>query len=144
MKKLFLILLFVSAMAFGQEKTLFKAISYTNLIELYNQKLELKNEDLKANIERCRYIIADAQKKQDHNTELAFKVFLTGLQEANAAADKSAAFISVYQDPTSYSFYDSKNKFIARVDKHKFDEQLTINGDNTETYVSNYFYMLQE
>ncbi len=144
MKKLLLIFLFVSGLFFGQDKTLFKAVSYNNLIELYNQKLGLKNEDLSANIERCKYIVADAKSKQDYQTELAFTIFLTGLQEASAAADKNTAFLSVYQDPTSYSFYNSQNKFVARLDKLKFDEQIDINGDKTETYVSNYFYLLQE
>lgn len=144
MKKLLLIFLFISAIAFGQEKTLFKAVSYNNLIELYNQKLALTNEDLSANIERCKYIVADAKSKQDHQTEIAFSLFLQGLTEASSAADKSQAFISVYQDPTSYSFYDSQNKFVARLDKLKLQEQIAINGDKTETYVSNYFYLIQD
>lgn len=144
MKKLLLIFLFLSAFVFGQEKTLFKAVSYNNLIELYNQKLGLENEDLSANIERCKYILADAKSKQDHQTALAFNLFLTGLQEASTAADKNTAFVSVYQDPTSYSFYNSQNKFVARLDKHKFDEQIDIKGNNTETYISNYFYVLQQ
>ena len=144
MKKLLLIFLFVSAFAFGQEKTLFKAVSYNNLIELYNQKLNLKNEDLSANIERCKFIVADAKSKDDHNTELAWSLFLKGLTEASSAADKNAAFISVYQNPDSYAFYDSKNKFVARLDKMKMEEQLSINGDKTETYLQNYFYLIQD
>ena len=144
MKKLLLIFLFVSAFVFGQEKTLFKAVSYNNLIELYNQKLGLENEDLSANIERCKYIVADAKSKQDYQTELAFTIFLTGLQEASTAADKNTAFLSVYKDPTSYSFYNSQTKFVARLDKLKLEEQININGDKTETYVSNYFYLIQD
>ncbi|KMQ70325.1 hypothetical protein [Chryseobacterium koreense] len=144
MKKLLLIFLFISGLFFGQQKTLFKAVSYNNLIELYNQKLNLKNEDLSANIERCKFIMEDARSKDDYSTELAFSIFLKGLTEASAAADKNAAFISIYKDPTSYSFYDSKNKFVARVDKLKMDEQIDIKGDKTETYISKYFYLLQE
>ena len=144
MKKLLLIFLFFSAFAFGQEKVLFKAVSYNNLIELYNQKLDLKNEDLSANIERCKFIIADAKYKDDHNTELAWSLFLKGLTEASAAADKNAAFFSVYQNPDSYAFYDSKNKFVARLDKLKMEEQISINGDKTETYLRNYFYLIQD
>lgn len=144
MKKLLLIFLFVSAFAFGQEKTLFKAVSYNNLIELYNQKLNLKNEDLSANIERCKFIIADAKSKDDHNTELAWSLFLKGLTEATTTTDKNNAFISVYQDPTSYNFYDSQNKFVGRVYKEKFEEQMVINGDKTETYLQNYFYLKQD
>lgn len=144
MKKLILIFLFISSFIFGQEKTLFKAVSYNNLIELYNQTLKLKNEDLTANIERCKHIVADAKSKDDYNTELAFTLFLKGLTEANLATDKNQAFISVYQDPTSYSFYDSQNKFVARLDKLKMEEQIAINGDKTETYMQNYFYLMQE
>lgn len=144
MKKLLLIFLFISAFAFGQEKTLFKAVSYNNLIELYNQTLKLKNEDLTANIDRCKHIVEDAKSKEDYNAELAFTLFLKGLTEANATPDKNQAFISVYQDPTSYSFYDSQNKFVARLDKLKMEEQIVINGDKTETYMQNYFYLMQE
>lgn len=144
MKTLLLFFLFISGIFFGQEKTLFKAVSYNNLIELYNEKLGLKNEDLIANIERCKYIVADAKKKQNPQTEIAFNLFLIGLLEASSVADKNTAFLSVYQDATSYSLYNSQNKFVARLDKHQFDEQIEINGNKTETFISNYFYILQE
>lgn len=144
MKKLLLIFLFISAFAFGQEKTLFKAVSYNNLIELYNQKLKVSNEDLTGNIERCKYIIETAKQENDDNTEQAFTLFLKGLQEAELTTDKNLPFISVYQDPTSFNFYDSQNKFVGRVYKEKFEEQIAINGDNTETYMSNYFYLSQD
>lgn len=144
MKKLLLIFLFVSAFVFGQEKALFKVVSYDNLIEFYNQELGLKDEDLSGNIERCKYIVADAKSKDDHQTEFAFLLFLRGLTEASATDDKALPFLSIYKDPTSYNFYDSQNKFVGRVYKEKLDEQIYINGDNTETYISNYFYLMQE
>ncbi|SEG39098.1 hypothetical protein SAMN05421847_2171 [Halpernia humi] len=144
MRKLLLIFLLISGLVFGQQKTLYKAISYNNLVELYNQKLKVENEDLNGNIDRCKFIIADAKTKKDYNTEMVFDQFLIGLQEANAAADKNANFLTVYKDPTSYNFYDSKNNFVGRIYKEKLDEQIAINGDKTETYVSNYFYLSQQ
>lgn len=141
MKKLLLIFLFISGLVFGQQKTLFKAISYNNLIELYNHKLKVENEDLNGNIDRCKFIIADSKTKKDTGTEMVFNEFLIGLQEAKTTADKNSSFLTIYKDPTSYNFYDSKNNFVGRIYKEKMDEQIAINGDKTETYISNYFYL---
>lgn len=144
MKKLLLTFLLISAFAFGQQKELYKAISYNSVIELYNQKLKLTNEDLSDNIERCKFIVQDAVSKDDHNTAFAFTQFLNGLQEAKNTADKDLSFVTIYKDPTSYNFYNSQNKFIGRIYKEKLEEQIAINGDNTETYIKNYFYLMQD
>ncbi|MEG0760795.1 MAG: hypothetical protein RR411_04875 [Chryseobacterium sp.] len=142
--KLLLFFILVSGLFFGQQKELFKAVSYTDVITLYNSTLKLKNESLAQNIERCKYIIEDANKKRDGNTAFAFSVFLKGLTEAEKTADKNTAFISVYKDTTSYNFYDSSNQFAGRIYKEKFDPELEEKGNNTETYVEAYFNILQE
>lgn len=144
MKKLLFIFLFITGFAFGQQKPLFKAVSYHDLIEFYNQKLNLKNEDLAGNIDRCKFIIEDARKKNDYHTELAFGIILKGLLEAQKKEDKKAAFISVYEDPTRYEFFDAQNRFAGSVYKEKLDSQIKANGNNTELYLQNYFYILQD
>lgn len=144
MKKLILLFLFLSTFAFGQQKSLFKAVSYNDLITFYNERLKLKNEDLNGNIDRAKFIIEDARKKNDYDTELAFGIILKGLQEAQKSEDKNAAFISVYLDPSRYEFFDAQNRFAGSQDKARFDTFLNTNGDKTETYLETYFYILQE
>lgn len=144
MKKLLLIFLFVSGLFFGQEKPLFKAISYNDLITFYNDKLQLKNEDLNENINRAKFIVEDAAKKQDYYTEFAFTLILEGLLKAEKSEDKNKSFISVYADPTRYEFYNSENKFSGSVDKYKLEEVIKMKGDKTETYLNQYFYILQK
>ncbi len=144
MNKLILIFLFVSGLLLGQEKVLFKTISYNNLIKIYNTILGIENEDLEGNIERCRFIIKDAEHKDDYNTALAFNFLLKGLTDANSTNDKNQAFLTIYQESDYYIFYDSQNNFIARMEKLKLEEQISIHSDKTETYIWNYFYMMQD
>lgn len=143
MKKLLFIFLFISGLAFSQNKELYKTVSYNDVIALYNAKLKLQNENLDENIERCKFIVDDAKAKNDDQTYLAFAVFLKALVEAKNVPDRNAAFLSVYKDP-DYNFYDSKNKFVGRVYKDKFDDVLQMEGNKPETFISSYFYLLQD
>lgn len=143
MKKILFIFLLISGFVFGQEKQLYKTVSYNDLISLYNTTLKLNNENLTENIERCKHIIDDAKTKRDNDTYFAFTIFLKGLTDAQTK-DKSTAFLSIYKDPTSYNFYDSSDKFVGRIYKEKFDNSLSEKGDNAETYLESYFYLLQE
>lgn len=143
MKKILLLFLFISTFTFGQEKNLFKAISYNNVIELFNQKLDLKNENLDRNIDLCLYIVSNAKTRGEYKTEVAFSIFLKGLKEARTTQNRNRSFLLIYEDPTFYSFYDSQNKFIGKLYKEELKKQIILNGDNTETYMSNYFYLSQ-
>lgn len=144
MKKLLLFFVLLSGLVFGQQKELYKIVSYNDVVSLYNSSLKLENESLQENIKRCEYIIDDAKKKNDTNTAFAFSIFLKGLKEAETKSDNSSPFISIYKDPSSYNFYDSTNKFVGRIYKEKFDDTLTLKGDKTETFIESYYYLLQE
>lgn len=144
MKKFLLLFVLISGLFFGQQKELYKSISYKDVVTLYNSTLKLENESLKENIERCKYIIDDARKNGNEDQLSAFTIFLKGLTEAENKADNSAAFLSVYKDQSSYNFYDSANKFVGRIYKEKFDDTLTLKGDKTETFIESYYYLLQE
>lgn len=143
MKKLLLLFILISGFVFGQEKELYKTISYTDIVTLYNNKLNLSNESLNENIERCKYIIQDAKEKGDEDTFSAFTIFLKGLIGAKNQT-KDEIFLTVYKDPSSYNFYDNSNKFVGRIYKEKFDDTLNLKGNNTETYIQSYYYLLQE
>lgn len=144
MKKFILFFILFSGIVLGQQKELFKTVSYNDVVLLYNTTLKLENEGLKENIERCKYIIDNARKNGDENQASAFTIFLKSLTEAENKADNSAAFLSIYKDPSSYNFYDSTNKFVGRIYKEKFDDTLTLKGDKTETFIESYYYLLQE
>lgn len=144
MKKNLFFLVFIAGLLFGQEKQLFKTVSYNDVISLYNATLKLEKENLSDNIERCKYIVEDAKKNANNDQLLIFNIFLKGLTEAEKNIDKSTSFISVYKDPTSYNFYDSSNKFVGRIYKEKFDNTLSEKGDYPETYIESYFYLIQE
>ena len=143
MKNLLFIFLFISGLVFSQNKELYKTITYNDVIGLFNEKLKLKNESLDKNLERCAFIVNDAKAKGDDNTYNAFSVFQKALSEAKFSTDKNAAFIKIYTDP-DYEFYDSQNKFVGRIYKEKFNETLDIQGNKPETFISSYFYLLQE
>lgn len=142
MKKLFLFLLFVSNFLFSQ-KQLYKTVTYNDLITFYNERLKVKNEDLTGNIERCKYIIEEARKKNEENTSSVFSMLLSGLIKAQKT-DKNNAYITIYKDNSSYNFYDDGNNFVGRIYKEKLDEDLEIKGNNTETLIESYYYLLKE
>lgn len=138
-KLLFFTIMMFSLLVFGQERSLFKTISYGDLVKNYNTTLKLKGESLEQNIERCVYIIKDAHDKKDWDTEFAFTIFLKGLKEVQSNGNMAAPFLSIYKDATRYNFYDSKDTFVgaAYADKFKPD-------NDTGTYLEKYFYLLQE
>ena len=145
MKKITLIFLLFSGFIFGQNKETFKTISYQDLITLFNSKLKLTNESLDENISRCNYIINEAKKKNDAQTILAFSVFLNALTDAKNTFDKNVPFITVFKGSDSnYEFFDNRNKFVGRIYKEKFEDTLYLEGDKVETFVSSYFYLLQD
>lgn len=139
MKKLILLFILFTNTLFSQEKQVFDTVTYNELISFYNQKLKLKNETLDQNIERCKYIVSESEKNASYESEIAFKIMLTGLTEAKETLDKETAFITVYQDATSFNFYDSKGKFIGRV----FSENFTADK-STENLLKEYFYLIQQ
>lgn len=142
MKKLILLFVLISNIAFSQiqtEKKIYDVVSYNELISFYNQKFKLNNETLEQNIERCKYIVSESEKSGNYESEIAFKIILTGLSEAKETLDKEGAFITIYQDDSSFNFYDSKGKFKGRVLSEKFTED-----KSTENLLKEYFYLIQE
>lgn len=138
MKKLILLFILCTNALFSQEKQVFDTVTYSELISFYNEKLNLKNETLDQNIERCKYILADNEKKDNVEAVVAFKIILKGLTEAKSTDNKETAFITVYKD-SAYNFYDSQNKFIGRVYPEKFKET-----KDTEALLKEYFFLVQE
>ena len=45
---------------------------------------------------------------------------------------------------SNYEFFDNRNKFVGRIYKEKFEDTLSLEGDKVETFVSSYFYLLQD
>lgn len=142
MKKLLLLLLFVNTIVFGQ-KQLYKTITYNDLINFYNDRLKVKGEDLTENIKRCEYIIEKSKKENDENTVSVFSMLLKGLIKAQTN-NRNNAYITIYKDDSSYNFYDDGSEFVGRIYKEKFDEDLQIKGNNTETIIENFYYLLQD
>ena len=138
MKKLILLFILCANPLFSQEKQVFDTVTYSELISFYNQKFNLKNESLQQNIERCKYILADSEKKENVEAVAAFKIILKGLIEAENSDNKETAFITVYKD-SAYNFYDSQNKFIGRIYPEKFKET-----KDTEALLKEYFFLVQE
>lgn len=144
MNKLLYTFLLFSGFVFGQQKELYKTVTYNDIITLYNAKLSLNGEDLAANIDRCAYILNDAKKRQDYGAETAWEIFCTGLKEAQEMKDKNMAYLSVYKDETSYNFYDSKGKFAGRIYKEKFEGNRQKPITTTEDYLEEYYHLIQE
>lgn len=142
MKKLLLFFLFISSFVFGQ-KQLYKSVTYNDLITFYNEKLKLTGEDLPENIERCKFIIAESNKNNDDNTGSIFSILLKGLIKAQNNS-KDSTYIAIYKDNSSYNFYDDENNFVGRIYKEKFEEDIEIKGNKTETFIESYYYLLQE
>lgn len=156
MKKLLFVLL-VSTLSFAQQsaqvvpvsyqvskKVLVKEFSYQDLISFFNTKMNIQNEGLPQNIDRCKYIIKDAQSKQDFGTVQAFSFILSGLQQAEKASNKTDAWFKVYDNEGSYNFYTNDEKFIGRVYKEKLDQDFGINADRNEVFLMNYMYISTE
>ncbi len=129
----------ISGLLFGQDKQLFKTVSYNDVISLYNATLKLERENLSDNFERCKYIIKNAKKNGNNYQLMVFNIFLEGLTEAEKSSNRSMSVISVYKDSTSYNFYESSDKFVKRIYKEKFDNTLSEKGDYPETYIESYF-----
>lgn len=153
MKKLLLFLL-ISTFSFAQQvvpasyqvskKVLVKEFSYQDLITFFNSKMQIQNEDLSENINRCKYIIQDAKAKQDFATVQAFSFILTGLQQAEKSANKNNAWFKVYDNEGSYNFYTDDEKFIGRVYKEKLDEDFYQNPNKNEVFLMNFMYISTE
>lgn len=152
MKKLLLFLL-ISTFSFAQQtaqvvtasyqvskKVLVKEFSYQDLITFFNSKMQIQNEDLSENINRCKYIIQDAKAKQDFGTVQAFSFILNGLQQADKIENKNDAWFKVY-DEGSYNFYTGDEKFIGRVYKEKLDEDFIQNPNKNEVFLMNFMYI---
>ena len=142
MKKLFLFLLFINTFVFGQ-KQIYRTVTYNDLITFYNDRLKVKEEDLSGNIERCKAIIDQSKKVNDENTASVFSMLLKGLIKAQDN-NRDHAYITIYKDDSSYNFYDDGNNFVGRIYKEKLDEDLEIKGNNTETLIENFYYLLQD
>ncbi|WP_419487009.1 hypothetical protein [Chryseobacterium bernardetii] len=153
MKKLLFILL-ISAFSFAQQtaqvipasyqvskKVLVKEFSYQDLITFFNSKMQIQNEDLSENINRCKYIIQDAKAKQDFGTVQAFSFILNGLQQADKMGNKNDVWFKVYDNEGSYNFYTGDEKFIGRVYKEKLDEDFSQNPNKNEVFLMNFMYI---
>ncbi|MCT4181628.1 hypothetical protein HZP54_16915 [Elizabethkingia anophelis] len=144
MKRFLYIFILLSGLIFGQERTVFRQITYNDVVQQFNKVLHLKNENLDQNLDRCQYIIAESKKKGDDNTALAFALYYKALKEAKIKSNSEQPFFTIYKADGSYEFYSSENKFIGRMYKEKLEEQIDINGDNPNTYLENYFYMISD
>lgn len=153
MKKLILFL-FISAFGFAQQsaqvlpasfqvskKVLIKDFTYHDLINFFNTKMDIQNESLSENIDRCKFIIKDAQSKQDFGTVQAFSFILNGLQQAAKVSNKNDAWFKVYDNEGSYNFYTGDEKFIGRVYKEKLEQDFLQNANRDEVFLMNLLYI---
>lgn len=127
MKKLLLILIFISSYAFCQQDSV-KIITYNDMINQFHTVLGIKYSNIDDDVERCQFIIDDGD-ESDKAYQIAWKIFYTALS-GSKVNDKNSAFLEIIESPDQYDFiYLKKN--IGGITKKRLADEILKYNDNT-------------